>query len=383
MARFEDEREGEFAAGRVPGRFYVSRRFGGEGPVQRFAYEVRDGTSDEVLFESEDGWELVLNETATRQQLKAIFFESTRGVAQLAFQKFNRSGKPIHNHKKLLLSMQEVHDLQRFLDKIRVADLHGEEGVRFSEGGIQQLLEGVQLPADVLRERIDDVAEFLQSDLSAPEVVALARRRAKLAEARRMLDENLTEPEWQAWFEEEQWILGFGAAPQFLHCVGDKLEQVLAGFDMTSAGTRTDGVLRTAARLGSLVLVEIKRPDTPLLKRFEYRSDTWVPDKDVVGGVAQLHNAVDAARRTFGERFSPVDESGFTTDVVVELCRPRTVLVAGRLSSLCNESGQPHHAKFRSFESYRRSLQDPEIVTFDEVLARAEAAVMLAEPPAP
>jgi hypothetical protein len=36
-------------------------------------------------------------------------------------------------------------------------------------------------------------------------------------------------------------------------------------------------------------------------------------------------------------------------------------------------------AKFRSFELFRRNLHEPEIVTYDELLARAEWHVEIAE----
>ena len=48
-------------------------------------------------------------------------------------------------------------------------------------------------------------------------------------------------------------------------------------------------------------------------------------------------------------------------------------------SQLFNAEGEPHRGRFRCFESYRRSLRDPEIITFDELLERATAAVNLAE----
>lgn len=154
---------------------------------------------------------------------------------------------------------------------------------------------------------------------------------------------------------------------------------MVSGFDLSSAGTRTDAVLRTAAEMSSLVFVEIKRPHAKLLKEAEYRSDTWVPDADVVGGVAQLHNAVDVARKTLGERYRLRDSDGYETDVVAELCRPRSVLVVGQLASLFDGDGRPHRGRFRCFESFRRSLREPEIITFDELLERAVAAVTLAE----
>ena len=149
------------------------------------------------------------------------------------------------------LTAEEVATLRDFLVKIETATLTGEEGVRFSKEAAAQLLEGKALPAGLLGERIDEVVEFLQSDVTAPEVTSLARRRAKLSEFESMLEQDLAESDWQRWFEEEPWVLGFGVAPQFLHKVGQNLETVVAGYDVESGGSRTDGVLQTARRTDS------------------------------------------------------------------------------------------------------------------------------------
>jgi hypothetical protein len=152
MAEIEDDREGFFARGRVPGRFYVSKRFPKEstaGLGQRFAYEVADTETEEIKFESEDGWEVALRETPTRQQLKAVFFESTRGVSMIAFQRFNSNGDPIDSKRTLVLDRDAVARLRSFLTKIEAAELHGQDAVRFSQAAVEQLLENAGLPREV------------------------------------------------------------------------------------------------------------------------------------------------------------------------------------------------------------------------------------------
>lgn len=78
MTEITDDRDGEFAMARVPGRTYVCRCFAyaGFGPgdpldgvAARFGYTVLDQTGD-AEFSSDGGWELVLRDTPTRQQLK-------------------------------------------------------------------------------------------------------------------------------------------------------------------------------------------------------------------------------------------------------------------------------------------------------------------------
>jgi hypothetical protein len=62
---------------------------------------------------------------------------------------------------------------------------------------------------------------------------------------------------------------------------------------------------------------------------------------------------------------------GFETGEHTYLVRPRSFLIVGSLAQLRSERGV-HVAKLRSFELYRRNLYEPEVVTFDELLARAE-----------
>ena len=78
---------------RVPGRFYVSKRFPygsglglTDGAASRFAYQVFDSKGT-VAFEGQ-GFECILRETATRQQIKALFFEDMRRIEYLVLQRF-------------------------------------------------------------------------------------------------------------------------------------------------------------------------------------------------------------------------------------------------------------------------------------------------------
>lgn len=378
---FEDSDDGTYAVGRVPGRFQVSRRFKKHDPTEpdrRYAYEVFD-SDDDVVFFSEDGWETVLRETPTRQQLKAIFFEMGRHVSSLAFQRFNSSGKPIHNRQTLLLTGGEVKVLRDFLTRIELVDLVGEEGVKISAEAARALLAGHELPHELLRERHADIVDFLRSDVTAPDVLAMARRKAALNTFEEMLSQDSAEPVWQQFFETEPWILGVAGAPQFLHRVGDSLESVVQGWDDVGAvGKRADALLRTAGALSAFTFVEIKRPDTPLLRPKPYRSGAWAVSDDLAGGVAQVHATVDAAQSRLAPRHAVATDDGFDTGETIEFCRPRSLLVVGSLEQMIRD-GAVHHERHRCFEAFRRSMQEPEIVTFDEILHRARAILSSVE----
>ena len=81
------------------------------------------------------------------------------------------------------------------------------------------------------------------------------------------------------------------------------------------------------------------------------------------------------AVQQIGERLAGITEDGSESGEAVYLVRPRSFLIAGRLNEFRGQSGV-NLPKFRCFELYRRNLYEPEIVTFDELLARAEAHVV-------
>lgn len=47
-------------------------------------------------------------------------------------------------------------------------------------------------------------------------------------------------------------------------------------------------------------------------------------------------------------------------------------MIVGSLGQLTGSGGGPMRDKVRSFELFRRSLHEPEVITFDELVARAE-----------
>ncbi|MRE89138.1 DUF4263 domain-containing protein [Stenotrophomonas sp. M37] len=65
-----------------------------------------------------------------------------------------------------------------------------------------------------------------------------------------------------------------------------------------------------------------------------------------------------------------VDDEGNPLGKEAYLIRPRSVLVCGDLQEFVAEHGV-NREKFACFELFRRHLQGPEVVTFDELLERA------------
>jgi hypothetical protein len=405
MPRLEDDRDGAFAIARVPGRFYVSRRFP-QGGIDteivdprfcRFAYQVID-QNGEVVFESDSGWEIVLRGTPTRQQLKALFFEDDRSVQYMSFQRFNAAGNRL-NRESFLLSGPEVGALTSFLGLIRSQALdlaESDDGVRLLPAGIDALLADDTARQAVLHRYRDAFVDLLEADVDSPEIVAFARRRQELQAFESLLSDGEAfasrrselksqgrrrgaEDVWQHFFEANHWIFGTGLAPQFLHAWNpERLEQTVIGASVYGRGKRPDALMRTAGLLSALVFIEIKTHLTPLLYPVEYRPGTWRVSDEVAGGVSQCQATVDEVLRRATTELDVVDDDGFRTGDSVFVCRPRSLLVVGSLDQFLRD-GQPNVAMFERFERFRRSLKDPEIVTFDELFARAAMSLALAD----
>jgi Domain of unknown function (DUF4263) len=408
MSRLTNPQEEVYARLRVPGYFYVSQRFpeggashpSGSGRTCRFAYQVVDSTG-EVQFESDKGWELVLRETPSRQQIKALFFEDTRHVQHLAIQRFSGKGAPLGG-QVATFEAHEVSELASFLALVRssVLDLaEHKDGIRLLPGGIEELLADESSQRALFNRYLAVFTELFEGDVNAPEIVAFARRKRQLevfdqllhntgffdarqAELKAAGRRHGPEHVWQEFFDANKWIFGSALAVQFLHSwKPDKLEQTTVGSSVFGAGKRPDAVMRTAGILSAFVFVEIKHHRTPLLEPHKdpYRSETWRASREVVGGIAQCQVTIDETIDSVQEReVAEQDSRGFPTGRRALLCRPRSILVVGALDEFVGEHGT-NISMFEGFERLRRSLRDPEIVTFDEVYDRARLVLEMSE----
>jgi hypothetical protein len=279
-----------------------------------------------------------------------------------------------------------------------IENLVGGEGDRESRlRYLSALTRPVAADPDALATFVRDnrklVAAIMRSDVQALDIVALAHRREVLVEFQRLLDDDAyfesqrrkhggSEKVWQAFIEENPWLIGSTLAPQFLHSWSkDRLEQTVKGFSIAGSGKRADAVLRTAGALSALVLAEIKHHRTSLVGAL-YRPACWRISTEVAGGVAQCQATADETSLDLGKSVDLKDLEGYTIDRAF-VCRPRTILIIGSLNQFIDDDSNVHQDKFESFERFRRGLRDPEILTFDELFARARLVVELAEDPTP
>ncbi|MBL7486535.1 DUF4263 domain-containing protein [Frankia sp. AgB1.9] len=237
---------------------------------------------------------------------------------------------------------------------------------------------------------IEAVRSALGGSLTEHDIQVLADRKGQLEEFRRLLEDEdhfeaarqeaggSRERVWQRFFEANQWIFGYGL--QLVSCDSadaDRLEKITTGASFfAGGGKRVDGLLLTRGYVSSLVFCEIKHHQTDLLQSEAYREpDVYQASKELSGGVAQVQKtAYKAVRGIVDNIREHYLSDGTPTDVSYSVVRPRQVLVIGNLAQLA-VGGRINPERSLSFELYRRSMHEVEILTFDELYQRAQYIV--------
>jgi hypothetical protein len=387
----EEDRETIYASRRLAGRTYGSKSFPVKGELSRdsgqparFIYKVFDNSQESELVLEGDDW--VVRETvAGRYQIKLLVAREAGRIKSLWIQRVPGSGRPGRNKTLVSLDRESSAALIELIGNLGNIPVEGATSVRVDDALVRDIFANPNSLVSVYRKDPERFRQLITDDESARDLIAVSHRRQQVERFRSLLrDESFFDEEasrhrrpedvWQGFFESNPWILGISLTGQLLTGWNkQKLEQVIVGPSAVSVGKRVDAMLRTSGRIRSMVLAEFKTHRTSLLAEPAYRSGCWAPSKDLAGGVAQVQGTLNMAVRDIRERIADLAED--ETEIPGEftyLIKPRTFLIIGMLDSMVGQAGGHDMNRFRSFELYRRNLAEPEVLTFDELLARAE-----------
>jgi hypothetical protein len=116
-----------------------------------------------------------------------------------------------------------------------------------------------------------------------------------------------------------------------------------------------------ASRLtGNIALVEIKTPKTKLLGK-KYRSNAYSVSEEMSGSFIQVLNYKDQLMKEYYKLSKGDEGSSFTA------FNPKCLIVIGTLESELKDGNQ-----YKSFELFRNSITNVEIVTYDELFQKAQ-----------
>ncbi len=336
----------------------------------------------------EADWEeyVVSTSPGGRVQLKLMVAREAGEVRELHVQKLTTTAAGPRLTSVLDLRRDDAMRLIACIKALENIPVEGDHSVRVDDWLLQDLFNNPDHLASIYAQ----FQNLIRSDADADDVIALARRREVVNTMRRWLTDDHEfdaaaaqaggpEVAWQQLFNDNPWVLGLGLAGQLFTAWDEqRLEQTVVGFSVADAGKRVDAMLRTAGVIRAMAFAEIKHHRTLLLANLPYRSGCWAPSTDLAGGVTQVQQTTDRAAEKLGEYLPDLDSEGADLSHGTFLIRPRSFLIIGSLDQLRGDRGI-HRDKYRSFELFRRNLVEPEVLTFDELLSRAEYQLSLAD----
>ncbi|KVW15619.1 hypothetical protein WL99_28615 [Burkholderia cepacia] len=371
---------------KVPGKTYISPRIYIDAhEALRIASKVID--SDGLHYATVKK-EVVLRRTEKgRTEIIAKFLESTKDLRVLTIQAFNgQTGAPHKTHFSFV--GEEIPKLLAFFENIASVEFESQDKINIIDTELRRLVLSKKQAASLVHDNQDIFSEVIRQEITKEDVVALGYRKRQVATFAKLLSEPIyfdqvkaakgvtgNEALWQAFFERNRWIFGYGLSYFFVTGFDNrKLEQVVEGHDLINRGKRADGLMKTKSIVSSLCFVEIKTHTTKLLDSTQYRPGCWAPSRELSGAVAQVQATVASAMRSLSEYIRPTDAHGAPTGEEVFNFKPRAFIVIGSLSEFITEHGV-NKDQFRSFEFYRNSISSIDILTFDELFERCSFIV--------
>ncbi len=167
------------------------------------------------------------------------------------------------------------------------------------------------------------------------------------------LNKKSNEPDWQKFFNINPFILSLAFGYPVIKCG----EQVcVGGRTFSGAGDKIADFLVKNNLTDNTALIEIKTPNTQLLKKTPYRGSVYTPSPDFSGSINQILDQ----KYKFQQEISQLKVNTRTYDI--ESYSVNCLLIIGKTPE---ESDQK-----KSFELFRGNSKNIEIITFDELLEK-------------
>lgn len=206
----------------------------------------------------------------------------------------------------------------------------------------------------------------LASQLAEAEIIK--RRRLTLDTfEKELLAGRWNELDWENFFSSNEWIFGLGLRFQFLRLLQNQANYGGAGFNRKGE-QKGEFLMHTESDMERFtVLVEIKRPDTKFFVEKPYRSGVPGFSSEFTNAVSQVQVNCHTWEMDGSKSFRDAEQ---LAGARIRTISPRSILVCGHTRELSDSFD-----KRNAFELFRCHLRTPEILTFDELFARAKFIV--------
>lgn len=375
--------EHEFFKLRKEAKTYISRVFtfkGSNTERLRHVKMVIEGTDRLHLGEIAGVLCLRLTGNIRKTQVSALVTQDDKGVKRLTLQTFRETGGDwirLVEKEEFTFRTDEFNRLLSFLSQIEFIDLSNEENFQIEDISTKAGPKAIIDASDrAILSRIRNMTEdqrsgflgALQPSLSQEEINILLGRKQGLKEYEdhmQLLDWK--EAQWQDFFERQQWVFGYGLDYRIMRQFGREI---------TVGGGGTDNRNKPAIDFlmsftDYTVLVEIKTPDTSIFSESRRgRAGTWEFSREFMSAVSQIieQKAEWLSFAHTGEHFNKAGEA-----LTARTRNARSILVIGSRDEFSRSGSERNATIMRdTFELFRRESRSIDIITFDELLERAQ-----------
>ncbi|MCF8468597.1 MAG: DUF4263 domain-containing protein [Sneathiella sp.] len=382
-----DESEYEYFKLRKQAKTYISKVFAFSARNTervRHVKMVLEGNDQVHLGEIEGAMCLRLRGDVRKTQVSALVTQDDKKVKHITLQTFkshkSRAGDWIESVEKDEFTFRddEFNRLLGFLSQIKFIDLSNEENFQIEDistkAGPKAIIDAsdrgiIERFKSMTEGQRNGLLHELRPSLTDEEInVLLGRRQGLEAFEEHMRLKDWSEAQWQDFFEREQWVFGYGLDYRVMRQFGR---------EMTVGGGGADNQNKPVIDFlmgftDYTVLVEIKRPDTPIFRESRGgRAGTWVFSTEFMSAVSQIIEQ-KAKWLSFAQTGEHYDKSG--TELLTARTRnAKSILVIGSRDEFSRfKSPRDANVMRDTFELFRRETRSIDIVTFDELLERAQ-----------
>lgn len=321
--------------------------------------------------------ELILRSSLTgRDQVKVIVHENDNSKMGFVIQKFRGDTGNPYTESSFSFYDNEFNELLEFLTLVRFVDLSNLNNFKLNLSDLKQKVLVDRDEKDLVQafktfkgeNRLRLLEQIKDEKLTKEDLDILSGRKSGLETFYDQLyvRGEWSEPQWQSFFENNTWIFGYGLDYRFLTIL--QREAAVSSSDLDGKNTVESDFL-----LGSkdfTVLVELKRPDTPLFESSQNRSRSWRLSKQLFDAVSQILSQkasweIEAIKSCYNSQGELIKQK--TSD-------PKCILIIGNKNQF-DGSQREQDIKFRTFELFRRDSRNIEIMTYDELYERANFIV--------
>ena len=231
---------------------------------------------------------------------------------------------------------------------------------------------------DILAKKFNDLNDLelqellANKNLKGKDFVNLAFRHEGLNKFRKWIEEDMDdEKKWQIFFENHDWIFGYGFDYRFM-TIFDREMSVGDGGTEDQNKPKVDFLNEFS---DFTVLVEIKTPKTIFFENSKNRAGCWQLGKDFIDAYSQaLEQKAEWSIK--GDKGNNKSNDG-NKKIKARTRDPKIILVIGNKKKQIIDIENITEKELRqdTFELFRRGSKNIEIITYDELLERAEFIV--------